>query len=38
VEVVADKSGEIIAVVVNDEPISPIVIGDLADQPAVIIN
>ena len=38
VEVIADKSGEIIAVVVNDEPISPVVIGELADQPAVIIN
>lgn len=38
VEVIADKSGEIIAVVVNGDVISPVVIGELDDKPAVIIN
>jgi len=36
--VIADKSGDITAVVVNNRPIPPVDIGKLADEPAVIIN
>jgi hypothetical protein len=36
--VIADESGDIFAVVVNNKTISPVGIGKLADEPAVIIN